>query len=76
MLLYGCLADVKIYMLLIFSVVVFYLLKFKQFCVHDYEGNIFDRNLARQCRKSELKLFHNGVESEAFGGGGETKSAL
>ena len=45
-------------------------LKFKQFCVHDFERNINDKNLKqlfvyyqRQCLGSEPKLFHNNAKS-------------
>ena len=45
-------------------------LKFKQFCMHDFERNIDDRNLQqifvyyqRQCLGSEPKLFHNNAKS-------------
>ena len=46
------------------------LLGFKQFCVHDFERNINDKNLKqlfvyyqKQCLGCEPKLFHNNAKS-------------
>ena len=47
---------------------VFLMFEFKQFCMHDFERNINDRNVGqvfpcypRQCLGCELKSFHNNA---------------